>query len=66
MTRKQIDASREARLWIRDIFIPAAGIVGLAMTNPKVREATANAGKKVVAKVKGLFKKKEVKEKSPQ
>ena len=35
MTRKQIDAARELRLWLSQIVIPAAGI---AMMVPESRE----------------------------
>lgn len=42
MTHKQIEASREARLWLGQIILPIAGVV---MMVPEAREA-------VVAKVK--------------
>ena len=39
MTYKQIEASREARLWIGQVIIPAITVVGAAMTVPEVRKA---------------------------
>lgn len=36
MTRKQIDAARELRLWIGQILVPAAAVVVMV---PEVREA---------------------------
>ena len=42
MTNRQIDASREARLWLTQVVIPIAGVV---MMVPEAREA-------VVARVK--------------
>lgn len=44
MTRRQIDASREARLWITQVVIP---MFGIAMMIPEAREA-------VVAKAKDI------------
>ena len=39
MTRKQIDAAREARLWIGQIIIPTATVVVTALSIPGVKEA---------------------------
>lgn len=41
MTYKQLEASREARLWIGQIIIPVATIIGTSMAIPQVREAVA-------------------------
>lgn len=41
MTFKQIEASREARLWITQIVVPAAAAVVVAMSIPEVRHAIA-------------------------
>ena len=54
MTHKQIEASREARLWIGQILIPAATIAVSVLSIP---EARAKA-KSVVAKIKSKFNKK--------
>ena len=42
MTYKQIEAAREARLWLGQIILPAAGIVVGALNIPEVRQAIAN------------------------
>lgn len=42
MTRKQIDAGREVRLWITQVIIPAFGI---AMMIPEAREAVVEKAK---------------------
>ena len=39
MTRRQIDASRERRLWLSQIVIPTVTLAVTAMTIPEVREA---------------------------
>lgn len=39
MTYKQIEASREVRLWIGQIIVPAVTMVGTAMAIPEVRQA---------------------------
>ena len=41
MTYKQIETSREIRLWIRDILVPAATVAVATLTIPEVREAVA-------------------------
>lgn len=50
MTYKQIEASREARLWVSQIIIPA--VVGgvLLMSNEKVRDRAVGLKNKVVSK----------------
>lgn len=41
MTYKQIETSREIRLWIRDILVPAATVAVATLTIPEVRDAVA-------------------------
>lgn len=42
MTYKQIEASREARLWIGQVIIPAATAAAVILANPETRQkATA-------------------------
>ena len=41
MTYKQIEASRELRLWIGQIIVPAATVAITTMTIPEVRQAIA-------------------------
>lgn len=47
MTRKQIDAAREARLWIGQIFVPALTLAATTMAIPEVRQAIAVKAKSV-------------------
>lgn len=44
MTYKQIEASRETRLWLTQVILPAAGIAVVALSNPEVRYSV---GKKI-------------------
>lgn len=39
MTYKQIEASREARLWLSQIVIPAASVAVAILSIPEVRQA---------------------------
>lgn len=41
MTYKQIEASREVRLWIGQIIVPAITIAASALAIPEVRQAVA-------------------------
>lgn len=41
MTYKQIEASREARLWIGQIIVPATSVVVSIMSIPEVRRRVA-------------------------
>lgn len=54
MTRKQIEAGREVRLWITQVIIPA---VGVAMMFPEARNAVVTKAKEVKDKIKGKLKK---------
>jgi hypothetical protein len=49
MTRKQIDAGRELRLWITQVIIPAAAVV---MMFPEAREATVSKARELKEKFK--------------
>lgn len=44
MTYKQIEASRELRLWIGQVIVPA---VAFAMAFPEVRNSVANKAKNI-------------------
>ena len=48
MTHKQIDASREVRLWITQVILPACGI---AMMIPEAREAVVAKARDVKSKI---------------
>ena len=54
MTRKQIDASREIRLWIIQVIMPATA---LAMAIPETRNAMIENFQNVKRSVKACFKK---------
>lgn len=41
MTYKQIEASRELRLWIGQVIVPAVAVAVTVATVPEVREAVA-------------------------
>lgn len=57
MTYKQIEASREARLWISQVIVPTALIVGSLLTVPEVRTAVADKSKQVKESIKAKLKK---------
>ena len=37
-TRQKLDRSREIRLWIMDILVPAVGLAATALSIPEVRD----------------------------
>ena len=58
MTYKQIEASREMRLWITQVIVPATLMVATVFaTVPEVRYAAAEKVKDVKQAVKNKFKK---------
>lgn len=57
MTYKQIEASREVRLWIGQIIVPTITLVGTAMAIPEVRQAVAAKAKEVKYNIDRKFKK---------
>ena len=38
MTHKQIEASREARLWIGQVIVPVVIATGILLSNPEVSD----------------------------
>lgn len=63
MTYKQIEATREVRLWIGQIIVPAATLATTILaTNPELRNAAANKVKGVKDSIKGKFSKTNKKE----
>lgn len=52
MTHKQIDASREVRLWITQVVIPAVGVV---MMIPEARESVVTKAKEFKKKIEDKF-----------
>ena len=49
MTWKQIEASREARLWITQVVVP---LVGIAAMVPEIRQAALAKAKELKEKIK--------------
>lgn len=41
MTYKQIEASRELRLWIGQVIVPVVSVSAVLLSNPNVRKATS-------------------------
>lgn len=57
MTRRQIDASRERRLWISQVIIPSLTLVATAMAIPEVREAVKAKANEIRFKIESRMKK---------
>lgn len=57
MTYKQIEASREIRLWISQVIVPTVTVVGTVMMIPEVREKVVSKAKSVKTTIKKKFKK---------
>ena len=57
MTRKQIDAARERRLWLSQIVGPAIMAAATMMTIPEVRQTASEKYSKVKTIIKNRFKK---------
>lgn len=51
MTYKQIEASRELRLWIGQVIVPAVSMTAVVLANPDVR----NAAKEKLDNIKRKF-----------
>lgn len=54
MTQRQIDSSREARLWLSQIVLP---IVGVVMMVPEARQAVIDKVKSAKKNIENKFKK---------
>lgn len=52
MTRRQIDTSREMRLWIGQIVVPALTLAATTMAIPEVREAVVMKARSLMNKLK--------------
>lgn len=57
MTYKQIEASRELRLWIGQIIVPALTLAATTMAIPEVREAVAAKAEDIKYSIKQKIKK---------
>ena len=58
MTRKQIEASRERRLWLGQIIIPTCTLVVTILTNRDLRNAIATKAGSVKTFIENKFGKK--------
>lgn len=59
MTRKQLDQTREVRLWIGQIIVPAVTLTATTLAIPEVRQAVAAKAKSMTESIKRKFKKEE-------
>lgn len=57
MTRKQIDQSREMRLWIGQVIVPTIVGGAMLMSNDKVKNFATDKYNKVKARIQKAFKK---------
>lgn len=55
MTYKQIEASREARLWIGQVIVPAAVGIAMVLSKPEARDFAKQKYNSVKDKVKAKF-----------
>lgn len=56
MTYKQIEASREARLWIGQIIVPVVTIAVSTLAIPEVRQAVVAKAKNIKQNIKRKIK----------
>lgn len=56
MTRRQIDASRERRLWISQVIMPTLTTIGTLMLIPEVRETVKLKATEIRDKIKDRIK----------
>ena len=56
MTYKQIETSREIRLWIGQVIVPVATCAAIAMANPEIRRTVVTKFNDVKKSVKQKFK----------
>ena len=57
MTYKQIEASREVRLWIGQLIVPVITCTATLLTIPEVRQAVATKASAIKYAIKKKFKK---------
>lgn len=55
MTYKQIEASREARLWIGQVIVPAAVGIAMVLAKPEARDFAKKKYNSIKDKVKTKF-----------
>lgn len=59
MTYKQIEASREVRLWIGQIIVPAASVVVATLSIPEVRQMIATKAASIKESIQNKTRRKE-------
>ena len=57
MTYKQIETSREIRLWIGQLIVPAITLAATMLAIPEVREAVAAKARRIKLSVENKMKK---------
>ena len=57
MTFKQIETSREIRLWIAQIIVPAITAAAIAMSVPEVRRTVVEKASNIKETIRNKFKK---------
>jgi hypothetical protein len=57
MTYKQIEASREVRLWIGQVVVPAVTAGALLMSNPDIRQAVTTKTNQIKESIKNRLNK---------
>ena len=55
MTYKQIEASREARLWIGQVIVPAIAFAAGALAVPEIRKAASTKINNAKQRIKNKF-----------
>ena len=63
MTYKQIEASREMRLWIGQVIVPAAVAAVAIASNPQTRDYISKKYNNVKSSMRSLYYKKKFEEK---
>jgi len=58
MTYKQIEASREVRLWIGQIIVPAASVAVAILSIPEVRQMIATKAESVKESIQNKIRRK--------
>lgn len=58
MTNRQIETSREIRLWIRDIIVPSIGVGATVLwLHPEIKDNIKSKVDEIKSKIKNKFKK---------
>ena len=63
MTYKQIEASREMRLWIGQVIVPAAAAAVAIASNPNARDYISKKYNNVKSRMRSLYYQKKFEEK---